>query len=202
MRSLEWVWSLRSCYGGCGPFVGRFFLRRVALVIGDVFGLWASAGDDGSGEDYVESSNSEDEDEDEEEEDEVVTYLNSDCDSGDDSELEGAVPTAKRRKLASSIGFDKSLKSGSYPNYNKDLHGPYESMDPRSNDPLDFVKLLWPDYLVDLIVEETNRYARNKSKDVRDWKAVDRQEVWTFLGIIVFMSIHRLPRIENYWSKG
>ena len=35
-------------------------------------------------------------------------------------------------------------------------------MDPRDNDPLDYLKLLWPDSLVDLIVVETNRYAAGK----------------------------------------
>ena len=133
--------------------------------------------------------------------DEVVTCLNcdSDCDTSDDSELEGATPTKKVRKLASNIGFQKAMHLSSYPSYSEDTHGPFVSMDPDNNDPHDFLKLLWPDHLVDLLVRETNNYALRKG--VRDWKDVDRRDIWTFLGIIVIMGIKRLPRIENYWSR-
>ena len=53
--------------------------------------------------------------------------------------------------------------------------------------------------LCDLIVAETNRYARLRKKG--NWADVDREEMWTFMGINILMGIHRLPRISNYWSR-
>ena len=38
-------------------------------------------------------------------------------------------------------------------------------------------------------------------KGVSNWHSVSVEEVWSFLGIIILMGIHRLPRIRNYWSK-
>ena len=59
--------------------------------------------------------------------------------------------------------------------------------------------MLWPQSLCDLIVAETNRYARLRKKG--NWADVDREEMWTFMGINILMGIHRLPRISNYWSR-
>lgn len=64
---------------------------------------------------------------------------------------------------------------------------------------LDFLKQLWPSALCELIASETNRYAIQKGR--RNWSNTNADEVWTFLGIILFMGIHRLPRMKNYWSK-
>lgn len=91
-----------------------------------------------------------------------------------------------------------SLNSGRYPEY-LGFEGPYQPNDPNSMDPLDYLQLLWPASLVDLIVEETNRYARSKKR--AKWVDVCRDEMWTFLGVILAMGIHRLPRINNYWNR-
>ena len=59
--------------------------------------------------------------------------------------------------------------------------------------------LLWPEELTSTIASETNRYARQRNRS--NWVDVSAGEIWTFLGIIILMGIHRLPRIRNYWSK-
>ena len=46
---------------------------------------------------------------------------------------------------------------------------------------------------------ETNRYAVQKG--VSNWENTTIAEMWTYLGIILLMGIHRLPRIKNYWSR-
>ena len=46
---------------------------------------------------------------------------------------------------------------------------------------------------------ETNRYAVQKG--VSNWENTTIAEMWMYLGIILLMGIHRLPRIKNYWSR-
>ena len=79
------------------------------------------------------------------------------------------------------------------------IHGPAQDLDPKDNDALEYLRLLWPESLCELIVLETDRYANQKG--VTDWVSVSVSEVWSFLGIVILMGVHRLPRIRNYWSK-
>ena len=51
--------------------------------------------------------------------------------------------------------------------------------------PLDFLFLLWPESLCDLIVNETNRYGRSKP----NWLDIDRDELLTFFWLITMMRI-------------
>ena len=89
-------------------------------------------------------------------------------------DLEGLRPTSKHRKLASKQALKVSLQSGLYPEY-LGIEGPYLHTDPRSNNELDFLTMLWPQTLYDLIVEETNRYARRKRH--HNWIDVTRSDV-------------------------
>jgi len=61
------------------------------------------------------------------------------------------------------------------------------------------MSLLWLDSLNELIMTETNRYARSKNKPY--WVDVTTSELVCFLGIQLLMGIHRLPKINNVWSK-
>ena len=108
------------------------------------------------------------------------------------------VPTAKRRKLANDEALELSLHSGLYPEY-LGVEGPYTFLDPASNDALDYLLLMWPEALCELIVVETNRYAYQKK--AKKWVDIDIDEVWAFMGISTAMGIHRLPEIRNYWSS-
>ena len=125
--------------------------------------------------------------------------LEAESDEEEEEEEDYAVmaPTPKRRKLASQIGLDASLKSGLYPEF-LGVEGPVESHDPDRNNALDYLLLLWPESLTSLIAAETNKYACQNKR--RNWVDVSTEEIWTFLGITILMGVHRLPRIRNYWS--
>ena len=67
-------------------------------------------------------------------------------------------------------------------------------MDPDSNE-WDFVELFFQDYLVDLIVTQTNLYAAQKQTVKADpnWRPVT-EEMRAWLGIRVYMSILYVSR--------
>ena len=147
------------------------------------------------------------------EEDDRSDDGDSDCDSNDsedgaaadaggertpeefDSDIDGGAPTPKRRKLASGEGLILSLSSGRYPNY-LGIEGPHTSLHPGADSTLDFLLLLWPNSLVDVIANETNRYAESKGRRL----SASRDEIWAFLGIIIEMGFNRQARISDYWS--
>lgn len=131
------------------------------------------------------------------EDDECCPDETSDNESSEEEDLEGQVPTLKCRKSFNRRALRLALESGRYPEY-LGFEGACGQTDPSSNSALDYLLLLWPNSLCDLIVEETNRYARNRRSN---WVDVDRDEVWTFLGIILWMGIHRLPRLSSPWSR-
>ena len=76
------------------------------------------------------------------------------------SDLEGMAPTPKRRRLANNIAFTASLKSGLYPE-SLAIHGPSQDLNPNDNSALDYLLLLWPASLCDLIADETDRLSKN-----------------------------------------
>ena len=108
------------------------------------------------------------------------------------------MPTPKRRRVAQARALKASLDSGLYPKF-RGIHGPAQDLAPNENSAFEYLLLLWPAALCELIALETNRYANQKG--VSNWQSVSVAEVWSFLGIIILMGIHRLPRIRNYWSK-
>ena len=137
-----------------------------------------------------EEEEEEDDDDDKEEEEEEE----------EEEDLDGALPTPKRRRLASVIGLGLSLTSGRYPKYRYcGVIGPYQHLDPAEHTPLDYLSLLWPDSLNDLIVTESNRYAGRKNRS--RWVDITKSEFLAFLGVQLAMGIHRLPRINDAWSK-
>ena len=72
-------------------------------------------------------------------------------------------------------------------------------LDPTSNSAFEYLQQLWPCSLCELIALETNRYAMQKGRS--KWNNTTTAEIWKFLGISILMGIHRLPRINNYWSR-
>ena len=120
-------------------------------------------------------------------------------DDSDDIEtaLEGLPATRRNRRFASAVGLQHSLASEDYPEFLA-MEGPANNLDPCVNSELDFLRLLWPTALCSLIADETNRYAFQKKR--KQWVSTNTSEIWTFLGIVILMGIHRLPRIRDYWS--
>lgn len=73
--------------------------------------------------------------------------------------------------------------------------------DPEINldgDEIDFFETIFTNEMVLKIVEETNKYAmQEKSKN---WTPITPEEVRVFIGICIYMGIHRLPSTDHYWS--
>lgn len=77
------------------------------------------------------------------------------------------------------------------------------------NDPFSLYKLFFTDYILDMIVEETNKYAvqcinnssSSSKRHQQAWQPVTRGEMNTFIGILLIMGVTQLPEIRLYWSK-
>lgn len=59
-----------------------------------------------------------------------------------------------------------------------------------------FKKVSDLDVLLDLLVEESIRYAQQNGREF----TIDKEEMAAFLGINYIMSINTLPNVESYWS--
>ena len=67
------------------------------------------------------------------------------------------------------------------------------------SDPLGLFSLFFDDTLVDLIVEETNRYAEQTLQGTKEW-STDAAEIRAYMGFMILMGINQLPEIRDYWS--
>ena len=68
---------------------------------------------------------------------------------------------------------------------------------------LDIFKLFFNDEILNVIVRETNRYARQKlvGEALDKWQDVTLDEVKAFLGVSVVMGLNPLPSTADYWSS-
>ena len=64
-------------------------------------------------------------------------------------------------------------------------------------------ELFFSDDLLDIIVEESNRYAAQVMGDecYREWRKITHEEVKAFFGFSILMGIDHLPSVDDYWSK-
>lgn len=75
--------------------------------------------------------------------------------------------------------------------------------------PIDVFALFLSDDIIDMIVQETNRYAEQKLTAARvtrrsrlvSWRPTNREEIKRFFGIIIYMGLVVKPEIRLYWSK-
>nr|XP_042912958.1 piggyBac transposable element-derived protein 4-like [Parasteatoda tepidariorum] len=92
---------------------------------------------------------------------------------------------------------------------------------PKESNPFDFFKLLFTPDMMEQIRINTNKYAkltlqktaRDISLDSKDFEdtdendskdfppITDKQELWNFIACLFAMSINKLPRLTDYWSK-
>ena len=77
-----------------------------------------------------------------------------------------------------------------------------------SKKPTDFFKLFVRDELINTMVLETNKYAEEemnkhrpikKSSSLKDWKAINANDMRNFLGIYLHMGCVKVPSFEHYW---
>lgn len=75
---------------------------------------------------------------------------------------------------------------------------------------LDYFQLFFTDQLIEQIVRETNRYARDKISSAgvlqqysiwKDWEDVRVEEFKAFLGVIVNMALNPKPELKEYFSN-
>jgi len=64
--------------------------------------------------------------------------------------------------------------------------------------PFEFFEKFFPDDVIKLLVEQTNLYAQQRQ--TRYWNDVTYDEMKCFLGILLGMGVHRLPKFKLYWS--
>ena len=67
----------------------------------------------------------------------------------------------------------------------------------------EFFQLFVTEELVDMVVEETNRYARQyiTRKPDPKWHDTNRKEMNAFFGLHVLLGYHKLPDTTLFWSK-
>ena len=75
---------------------------------------------------------------------------------------------------------------------------------PRESLAVQFFKLFVDNRMLVNILRETNCYAcqslQAKDKDVACWKNISLKEMKAFSGLLICMSIHKLPSLQDYWS--
>ncbi|CAF1437398.1 unnamed protein product [Adineta ricciae] len=58
--------------------------------------------------------------------------------------------------------------------------------------------------VIELIVKQTNIHGERKSlaqEHPYNWRKVNENVIRPFLGLLIIMGLHRLPRIRDYWSR-
>ena len=69
--------------------------------------------------------------------------------------------------------------------------------------PLDVFELFFSLSLQEMIVHESNRYAKQAmgEEQYSKWKIVSVEELKAFFGFLILMGIDHLPSLNDYWSK-
>ena len=102
------------------------------------------------------------------------------------------------------LTLQQSLRSGMYPTFlGTHIRGPSPRVDPRHSTALEYLQRLWTVELVELIVDQSNLYMlkRQASGAARKAPQTTANEMWVFLGIVLAMGVHIVPRYCNYWSR-
>ena len=68
---------------------------------------------------------------------------------------------------------------------------------------IDMFMALFSNYLLALIVAETNRYAQQKLTGERlaRWSDVTLHELSAYFGVCIVMGLNHLPSVADYWSS-
>ena len=101
----------------------------------------------------------------------------------------------------------RSLKNISFGVENSGIKNEYFDMYDKK--PLDFFELFVNNDIIELIVEETNRYVHQKLNKggllpkarLCKWVNTNNDEVKIFLALLIWMGLVRLPKMASYWSK-
>lgn len=77
------------------------------------------------------------------------------------------------------------------------------------NSPYALFSLFFKEEIIEKISQSTNVYAKRKrdsemeNEEIkpRSWQKTNAAEIKVFLGILVYMGVHRSPRIDHYWRE-
>ncbi|XP_014486513.1 PREDICTED: piggyBac transposable element-derived protein 4-like [Dinoponera quadriceps] len=77
------------------------------------------------------------------------------------------------------------------------------------DNPVSLYKLFVTDHILEIIAEETNKYATqsinnsacNSTSHQRAWEPITKDKINTFFGILLIMGIVKVPDIRLYWSQ-
>ena len=85
-----------------------------------------------------------------------------------------------------------------YPEFAGPEHGPTFDF-PVDSDPVIFFDKLFTNELWELLVIETNRYARQNN--VNNWQDTTKEEIRCFIGFLFGISINKVAEINDIWSS-
>jgi hypothetical protein len=78
---------------------------------------------------------------------------------------------------------------------------------PQNPHPFNYFSLFFTPNLFQIITSNTNRYASAqrlhipaKEKKAREWTDLLLEELYVFIGTIIYMGVHEEPRIDMYWN--
>ena len=78
---------------------------------------------------------------------------------------------------------------------------------PRSPQPFDYFTLFFTPHLFETITINTNRYANiqrlsteSADNQARLWTDLLVEELYVFIGVIIYMGVHEEPQIPMYWN--
>lgn len=67
--------------------------------------------------------------------------------------------------------------------------------------PYDYFALFFTPSLFDLITKNTNQYAAiHMEKGQREWTNLLVEELYVFIGAIIYMGVHKEPEVSVYWN--
>lgn len=92
--------------------------------------------------------------------------------------------------------------------FTNELKISHHIQDMKNKQPIDFFSLFVDESLLNLLVQETNKYAAQKSEKtnlpwarIRNWKDTNIQEMKIFLGLQIWIGLVQMPKLVCYWSN-
>lgn len=121
---------------------------------------------------------------------------------GDEEEMdfEEIVPPKKKRKIDThwtEFNYDEKVISFTKATFDEKAVTETLEQKLKNDDPVSLFETFFDEQLLDLLVEETMKYA--SQRNVHNFQ-IEKGEMRIFIGILIFTGYHCLPREKLYWS--
>ena len=122
-----------------------------------------------------------------------ISFASAQADSSDSDEdiFDDAVEAGEWQEDTTGMVFNEFDASASGPKHNLE----------ETASVLDYFKLFWTLQIVNIIVQETNRYANALPAATEPWVDICADELNAFISIFIVMGIKKLPSVSMYWSE-